>query len=73
MPTAPLSTLPPRPSVPLPPLAETIIAAVTTHLQAMRGGDVCAAEDARRLARAQFADMGVSDEYLRLFARVVLT
>jgi len=65
------TSLPPRPNTPLTPLAEAIHAAVATHMQAVRGGNTSAAEDARRTVLAQFADIGVSQEYLRLFARMI--
>ena len=65
---------PARPGVMLSPLAEAIIATVSTHMRATGGGDLSAsaAQNARDKAIAQFADIGVSAEYLRLFARVIL-
>ena len=62
---------PSRPARQLTPLAEAIIAACAEHMCAGNGGQPGAAETAKRSMLAQFADIGVSSEYVRLLAQVL--
>jgi hypothetical protein len=46
------------------PLAEAVIAAVSEHFRQGNGGKPGAAEEARRRMLAQFAQIGLSPEWL---------
>ena len=55
---------PARPAGQLHPLAEAVIAAVSEHFRQGNGGKPGAAEEARRCMLAQFAQIGLSPEWL---------
>lgn len=67
------SDAPSRPAAPLAPLAEAIIAAVGEHYKIGNGGRPGAADEARRVMLARFADIGISPAQLTGLVRVVLS
>lgn len=62
---------PARPAGQLHPLAEAVIAAVAEHFRQGNGGKPAAAEEARRRMLAQFAQIGLSPEYVARIAMVL--
>ena len=73
MQTQSTSAQPPvRPATSLSPLAEIVLAVSFEFFGAGNGGKPGAFEDARASALAQFADIGVSADNLRRFARGIL-